>query len=284
MTISKKVFIFTAEIIKNTEELKLEKDKYNKLTFPPSFERGKVCFYKITNPNLAQVGQDWDFIVLKEIPLNKVDKKGQPMFLREVELTKQLPIGYSSWELEDKKEFVRTVYYGTHKEIERVPVERTYTSLQRKTGNGLGNYVAFDWFENRHYYNQKHNLYKPDCNLFCKLVYNEGKFTFRVNDKSLYKKYRDQVTSFIKNEVVPKYRHIHQLPFEASILIQIYRNNFNMVQDKDNIFRRYIEVNGGKYVVPKWLEFVWTTYPYEIERKYRKGKVTLSKSEIVSAL
>lgn len=58
----------------------------NKITFPPSFEGGKVYFYKIRNFHLAQEGEDWEFSVVKEYPLNKTDRKGQPMWLREVEL------------------------------------------------------------------------------------------------------------------------------------------------------------------------------------------------------
>lgn len=69
--------------------MKIIKDRKNNKTFPTSFEGGKVYFYEIKNSHLAEEGQDWEFVVLKEIALNKVDKKGQPMFKRVVSLIKR---------------------------------------------------------------------------------------------------------------------------------------------------------------------------------------------------
>lgn len=61
-------------------EMKIKKDKFGELSSDPIFEEGKVIFPSFTNPELAREGETWDVELIKEIPLNKVDKKGQPMF------------------------------------------------------------------------------------------------------------------------------------------------------------------------------------------------------------
>jgi len=67
---------------------KLIKNKFGEFGFEPSFEDGKIYFYKIINPNIADLkeGDYWEFRIITEKCQNKVDKKGQPMFLRLVEL------------------------------------------------------------------------------------------------------------------------------------------------------------------------------------------------------
>ena len=64
-------------------------DKYNKKTFSPEFKDGKVFLFEIENSNLAGMGEDWDFIILSDRPLNKKDKRGQEMLVRKVNLTEQ---------------------------------------------------------------------------------------------------------------------------------------------------------------------------------------------------
>jgi len=60
--------------------LKITKNKFGELSGSPIFEDGKVIFPSFTNPEIAQEGEEWEVELIKLIPLNKVDKKGQPMF------------------------------------------------------------------------------------------------------------------------------------------------------------------------------------------------------------
>jgi hypothetical protein len=60
--------------------MEIKKDKFGKLSSDPIFKDRKIIFPSFTNPELAREGETWEAELIKEIPLNKVDKKGQPMF------------------------------------------------------------------------------------------------------------------------------------------------------------------------------------------------------------
>jgi hypothetical protein len=74
-----------------TRKLETTRNKFGELSSSPIFEDGKVIFPSFTNPELAREGETWEVELVKLIPLNKVDKKGQPMF-KGIFVLKRLPI------------------------------------------------------------------------------------------------------------------------------------------------------------------------------------------------
>lgn len=65
----------------------ITKNKFQEKTFNPEFKDKKVIFYKLKNSNLAKEGEDWNYKVISERPLNKKDRRGQDMFLKTCSLT-----------------------------------------------------------------------------------------------------------------------------------------------------------------------------------------------------
>jgi hypothetical protein len=72
-------------------KLKIIKNKFGELAGSPIFEEGKVIFPTFTNPDVAREDEEWEVELIRLIPLNKVDKKGQPMF-KGIFVLKRLPI------------------------------------------------------------------------------------------------------------------------------------------------------------------------------------------------
>jgi hypothetical protein len=60
--------------------MEIKTNKFGELSGEPIFKEGKIIFPSFTNPKLAREGEKWEAELIKTIPLNKVDKKGQPMF------------------------------------------------------------------------------------------------------------------------------------------------------------------------------------------------------------
>lgn len=73
--------------------MKLKINKFGELSSDPIFKDGKVFFPSFTNPRIAREGEEWEVTFVRWTPLNKVDKKGQPMFKGEYTLTQKI---YSS--------------------------------------------------------------------------------------------------------------------------------------------------------------------------------------------
>jgi len=61
-------------------ELTITRNKFGELAGSPIFQDGKVIFPVFENPELAKEGEVWEAELVKLIPLNKVDRKGKPMF------------------------------------------------------------------------------------------------------------------------------------------------------------------------------------------------------------
>jgi hypothetical protein len=59
---------------------KIKRDKFGRLTSDPIFRNGRVVFPAFENLKLVREDEIWEADIIEEIPLNKVDRKGQPMF------------------------------------------------------------------------------------------------------------------------------------------------------------------------------------------------------------
>ena len=118
--------------------LKVTKNKFGELSSSPIFEDGKVIFPSFANPHLAKEGEVWEAELLKLVPLNKVDKKGQPMFKGIFRLIPPT-IPEDTWEVRYDPyypeplpyEIVHTHYYKNGGVVERTTTSYFFGSEER---------------------------------------------------------------------------------------------------------------------------------------------------------
>lgn len=95
-------------------KIKIKKNKFGTLEGEPIFENKKVIFPVFKNKDsflyLAE-GQEWETEIITVIPLNRTDKKGQPMF-KGISVLKEMIKKYSLVRVDNKGKFVFKVSSG----------------------------------------------------------------------------------------------------------------------------------------------------------------------------